>query len=208
MRAHTIRIVSGAAGAVLAVAALAAPAAAADTSFAVTTVLRQANAGTCPPEVLGQFRVGQSASDTGRLSVDGATATQTTSSGLVLTGPVSGSEVSVSLTRQLDGGALGQITEQRETTVTVSGTSATGSSTLTLTLADGRTCSFVYDTSATLGTALLAPAATPSTTVAVTPVDEELAATGTAVPALLVTAGVAGLLGGVALWLARRPAPR
>lgn len=115
-------------------------ASAASTSFNVTNVVTAVNAGTCPANFLGSLAVGQSSSGASTLDITGSTATQTlASNGLVLTGPVSGNVVTVSVERPVTSGSV-TFTERRESTFTLDGTAASGTSKLTVTFPDGGTC--------------------------------------------------------------------
>jgi 5'-nucleotidase len=151
-------VLAGAAAALL----VAAPASAASTSFNVTNTVTAVNPGTCPANFLASFTVGATSSGTSTLDITGNTATQTLSNGLVLTGPVTGNSVTVSVERPVT--ASGQtFTERRESTFAINGTSATGTSKLTATFPNGGTCNADFALTGTLGAALIPGQATTTT---------------------------------------------
>jgi LPXTG-motif cell wall-anchored protein len=168
---------------------IAQPASAAPTSFAVTNVVTALQPGTCPPNFFGNLAVGQSSSGTSTLDITGNTATQTlASNGLVLSGPVNGNDVSVAVERPVTSGST-TFTERRESTFTVSGTTATGTSKLTVTFPNGGTCSADFALTGTLGAPLIPDQATTTIGASTTAPATTAPAATTAAPATTVPAG-------------------
>ena len=221
-------VLAGAAAALV----VAAPASAASTSFNVTNTVTTVNPGTCPANFLASFTVGATSSGTSTLDITGNTATQTLSNGLVLTGPVTGNSVTVSVERPVT--ASGQtFTERRESTFTINGTAATGTSKLTATFPNGGTCSADFALTGTLGAALIpgqatttvaatttvpattappattaAPATTaPATTSAPTTTAAALPATGLDSSVIVLVGALVAAVGGAVLLVGRRRAP-
>ena len=210
-----------------AIVAVAIPASAASTSFNVTNTATAVNPGTCPANFLGSLAVGSTSSGTSTLDITGSTATQTLSNGLVLTGPVTGNVVTVAVERPVSSGGT-TFTERRESTFTLNGTAATGTSKLTVTFPTGGTCGADFSLAGTLGAPLIpgqatttvattttvAPATTappaattaPATTAAPTTAPAALPATGLESSTIIMTGLAVAVLGGLVLVLGRRHA--
>ena len=140
------------------------PASAASTSFNVTNTVTAVNPGTCPANFLGSFTVGldierheHARHHRQHRDADALERSRAHRSGHGQRGDRRGRA-----SGQRASGTT--FTERRESTFTINGTAATGTSKLTATLPNGGTCSADFASTGTLGAALIPGQAT--TTVA------------------------------------------